>query len=205
MGRRTGGLRACNWTPPAGSLAPDAMTSILRRKLDEAIVAAGWRRTSSQMSRAGEAVTGTEGATTLEYRWAAWPRRFADGDTVTVSLAANTEVTLVVADGDQYRVRRGSDFGWLQAEQVTQVPQLATPGLRSPRRRQPRLQPPPSPSMRERGRKTRSMESARAGAPVSAKRLGASGRAWRRSGPAMWTRNCSIELPRPRRAHPPSR
>ena len=83
----------------------------------------------------GEAATGTEGATTM---WTTAPvelRRFADGDTVTVSLAANTEVTLVVADGDQYRVRRGSDFGWLQAEQVTQVPQLAAPGLQ--------LTPPP--------------------------------------------------------------
>lgn len=77
----------------------------------------------------GDSVTGQPTATTL---WTLAPvelTRFSDGDVVIVSLSSAAEVTLVLADGDQYRVRRGADFGWVAADQLTALPPTPTLNL----------------------------------------------------------------------------
>jgi hypothetical protein len=74
----------------------------------------------------GDTVTGQATATTL---WTQAPvelTRFSDSDVIIVSLPKDAEVTLVLADGDQYRVRRGADFGWVAADQLTGLPPMPT-------------------------------------------------------------------------------
>ena len=76
-----------------------------------------------------EQVTGETASTTL---WTTAPvelARFKGGEVVTVSLPADAQVTLVLADGDTYRVRRGTDFGWVAADQLTALPPTGTGGL----------------------------------------------------------------------------
>ena len=47
-------------------------------------------------------------------------KRFADADGVLVTFDAGEKLEVVVKDGDVLRVRRGTDFGWVPADKVTE-------------------------------------------------------------------------------------
>ncbi|MCK6504765.1 hypothetical protein L6R53_15395 [Myxococcota bacterium] len=48
--------------------------------------------------------------------------RWAGQAPVVATLPAGTEVTLVLRDGDQARVRHGLDFGWVPADALSDAP-----------------------------------------------------------------------------------
>ncbi len=70
----------------------------------------------------GQTLTGAQAET---LGWTTGPvelKRFPDADAVTLALPADAQVTVVLVDGDRYRVRRGTDFGWLAADQLSLLP-----------------------------------------------------------------------------------
>ena len=64
-------------------------------------------------------------------RWVAEPvsaTRWPDVTVTTIELRAGDEVELVLTDGAKARVRKGADFGWVNAAALVATPPQA-PGL----------------------------------------------------------------------------
>lgn len=75
----------------------------------------------------GDLVAGTPATTTL---WATVDARLtrtpADGAPVVGDLTSGDKVQLVLADGDHYRVLKGTLVGWVAADSLSQVPPAPT-------------------------------------------------------------------------------
>lgn len=77
----------------------------------------------------GELVAGDSATTTMYVQAPAQLRRTPAEDGVKVGdVAQNDKVTLVLADGDWYRVMKGTNIGWLQAGEVSMVPPAGSLG-----------------------------------------------------------------------------